>query len=390
MTAPSTQRRLPDAEAELTPEEREERKELADKLKALSEASGAGGGRAEILRKLPGKSRPQYEGQVALDDLVRDPYELVRELYGGGDFQITVRDRNGDYQKGGSFQLSIAGAPKSKADKLEELERKLEEAQRADRAADPMTALLLQTMLEQIREGRKGDGGANVAEIITAVGAIAAPVITALLNRPQPEPTDPLEQVHRLAEVMQVLQGMNGGNRSALERAVDNLSGPLGQFFSSASSTAGAAGLLPRPNPPNGAEPMAKKFPDGAPEWWPLVERVVPQLLRWAANGNDAELRADLVLEEVPDDYLPVLHAQLQRGDEFRAEFFRMVPAAQEHREWFVDFFDRMHVELDAMWVPLEDELEEGELEERDAAELGTQEGTDGAQEEEEAAADSA
>lgn len=99
-------------------------------------------------------------------------------------------------------------------------------------------------------------------------------------------------------------------------------------------------------NPP----PSPAPSPNGRPAWYPVLERAIPQLVAWARAGKDPELRADLVIDDLPDHLLGPVHEQLERGDNFLTEFFEHVPPAGDFRVWFGTFFQRLRFDLDTMY----------------------------------------
>lgn len=337
--------------------------EAARKIRELKAQLGVGGGTAQIFRLETGK-RPTYLDKVGIDELAQDPHELVRSRWGGGDYQVTLRDAGNLYIEGGSVQLSIGGPPAPVPDKFDELERKWTEriaAAKGGEASSPeLVRFMFDTMREQLREIRNppaGAQGANPMEMavsmVTAIQSANAPILEALLaraNKREPERSR-TEELRELLELVTLVQGLsNGGGEksSGLDRVIDKLADPLAGFFSRAApTTSGPPGeppmLPPTPKPP---APV-----DGRPAWYPVLERALPQLVAWARAAKEPELRADLVLDDLPDHLLGPVHEQLLRGEEFVAEFMMHVPAAEPFRPWFVAFFARLRLGLDTMYT---------------------------------------
>ncbi len=326
--------------------------QLATKLHAFREAMGTGDGKAEIFRKLPGQTNRSYLGSIGVDDVVNEPHETLKALFGGGDYQITFRNEHGEYLKGGSFQASIEGAPLNVADtRLEELEKRL--AERGDGQKWTPADMLLMIKAITPQQPDRAEPLELVAGVLTALSPLIAPFIEAKLEKPEP-PADPLEQMNRMAELMVSLKELSSGGDSGslTETMTKHLAPSLGRLLD------GAAGKTPatlQPGQETMTDPPGGKPPQ--PRWFPMLERMVPQFVAWAGGQKDPELRADFVLDEIPDDYLGPIYQELSRGDEFTDEFVAFIPAAAPHREWFEVFFARILAQI----RPLDaGEVEEG------------------------------
>jgi hypothetical protein len=335
--------------------------EAARKIRELKAQLGVGGGTAQIFRLETGK-RPRYLDKVGIDELAQDPHELVRSRWGGGDYQVTLRDAGNLYIEGGSVQLSIGGPPAPEPDKFDELERKWDErvraAQKGDASGPELVRFMFETMREQLRELRNPPAAAasgNPMEMavamVTAIQEANGPILEALLARKSEPARNRTEELRELLELVTLVQGLanNGTEKSSgLDRVIDKLADPLAGFFARAAPTTSG---------PPGAPPMLPPVPppttpaNGRPAWFPLLERAIPSLLGWAKAAKDPELRADLVIDDLPDNLLGPVHEQLSRGEDFLAEFFANVPAAEASRQWFVAFFLRLRADLDTMYV---------------------------------------
>lgn len=339
--------------------------ELAVGLRRIMEEAGVSEGTATVYRKVPGADE-QYLDKIGVDVLEHDVLETLKARFGGGRYHILLRDQHGDYVKGGSLHFNIAGEPKDAGDRMEQLEQKLteqlEKVAGDGKGMDPVTRVMIDTMREQMRELRaelrSRQAAPQADPMQTAVALMAAlqnanqPILEALLSRAE-ERRDPLEELTRMAQLVQLLKDDSGGGMDAIAK---QLASPLGKLLE------GAAGQTPvtQQQPPGGAPMQNPPDPD-RPAWWPVFGRAVPQLLEWAKAGKDPELRADFVLDELPDEYLGPVYEQLSRGDVFMEEFLAAVPAARPHRQWFDDFFVRILAQIRPVELEQPDEDEEPE-----------------------------
>lgn len=340
--------------------------DVGEALRAVMDEAGVSEGSVTCYRKSETTGKEEYLDRVGADLLADDVLGYLKRRWGGGSFRLVLRDGGGVYVKGGNLHFDIAGAPKVEGpedDRLQELERRLQEAAESKGGPDPLMMMMFQTMRDELRELRRrpqetGKGPAELAvELMTAMQASNAPILEALLSRDRDGP-DPMEQVSQILGMAVQLKELSGEG-SGMDKVIGQLANPLGQFFQAQAD--GARHSIAQAAAGDNGDPNTRALPTmtrptDAPAWYPLLERSIPQLLKWAQDGMDPELRADLVLEELPDRYLGPIHETLQRP-EFTAEFLAAVPQAQDVREWFGKFFSRILEGLEAMWEP---ELEEG------------------------------
>lgn len=348
--------------------------EAARKIRELKSQLGVGGGTAQVFRIETGK-RPTYLDKVGIDELAADPHELVRSRWGGGDYQVTLRDSSNQYIEGGSVQLTIGGPPAPTPDRFDELQKRWDErlaaASKGEASGPELMRFMFDTMREQLRELRAppaAAAGGNPLEMavamVSTIQAANAPILEALLARGNREPKERsrTEELRELLELVTLVQGLgNGGGEksSGLDRVIDKLADPLASFFSRAApTTSGPPGAPPMIEPPR---PPAAPAANGRPAWYPLLERAIPHLVAWARAEKDPELRADVVIDDLPDDMLGPVHEQLSRGDNFFTEFMANVPAAEPFRPWFGAFFQRLKFDLDTMYTEGDDEPEKSD-----------------------------
>jgi len=250
------------------------------------------------------------------------------------------------------------------------------ELAKKDGTGTPEVALMLfNTLQEQIRELRRPPEGASSAPVLellggmmSTMGPVLGTLVEKLMERREEPRRDPLEDMARMATIMVQLKDLSSdGGGSGMDVIARELAAPLGRVLS---------GVAPEPIappshqiPPSGGGEPVKRTPTTSssgkprPPWYPHLERMIPTLVQWAAADKDPEVRADFVLEELPDRLLGPIHELLLRGPEFAAEFFDNVPQALDYREWFGQFFGRLLEGLEA-WYQGDEGDGDGELEE--------------------------
>jgi hypothetical protein len=302
---------------------------------------------------------------VQVEDLGEDPYELLRERWGGGEYLITTRDNSGAYMPGNRVRYHLAGPPKDplaveKDEKDAEMEKRLEKL--ADGGGNDS-----RVMVELIRQNNRPPPPppavpppVDHAPLITAIGTMLGPVLAALVKRPDPpEPPPPppsaLEQIEMLGAMMTLAREMNPP-QDGIAGLAKTMGEPIAKLVDAhlSGQTAAPGPGAPQPTPEAGVP---------RPPWYPFLAPIVPQALKWAAAGKDPELRGDLIVDELRDDQVGQVYRVLA-NDSFRGEFFHTFPEAVEHQEWFDILFRRIAGGI----VPPE-ELEAAEKLEREQTE---------------------
>lgn len=320
-------------------EPKETRSEEAQrKWQEIRERDGDMIGTCSVFRIVQGKREEQL-GNVSVDDLGDDPYELLRERWGGGEYVVCTRNEAGVYMAGTRVHYHLAGAPKDpkaveKDGELERLEKRLEKLAEGGSKDSAV-------MVELIRQSSKRPPATDFAPIITAVGTMLAPVLAALVKRPDPpEPPPPpptaLEQIETLGAVLTLAREMNPP-ADGIAGLAKTMGEPIAKLVDAHLS--GDKGLAPGAGAP--AQPPNAEAGVARPGWYQFLSPIVPQALRWAGAEKDAELRGDFIIDELRDDQLgPVYRVLVDPA--FRDEFFREFPEAQPHAEWFDVLFRRI------------------------------------------------
>lgn len=320
----------------------------ADRLFNFLDGLGAGEGYVEvyILRK---NGTRGYKGKYDPETFDLDD---IRDAHGGGRFQFRVHGPKRAYI--GSQTIHIDGPEKDSQLVTE-----------ADSLADKYEAATeeLRTMLEDLKADVPGHGGNSMTELLkvfmsamTYAQGMNAPYLELLAqNRNQGSSADEL--------VKMLIKGMELGREQNPEpdpyaRVLGSLGPPILQAIGANTLGAAAPGLPAPPAP--GAPPVEMNLnPQPRPEWEPLLAPFLPHLQEWAAAGKNPDLRAQLVVDDLPQPVLPLLLGQLGRGEEFLAEFFATRPETRPHETWYRMFWEAIRDQFD--W---EEEAPEGQVEE--------------------------
>ena len=278
---------------------------------------------------------------------------LLRDTYGGGRYQLEVRDGEHQYVKGGRAYITIAGPAKSGT-----------AAQPQGGLVDPTVRFALDTMQKIVTDGReqKASKPQDLPALITAVsGAIVA--LATLLR--QPDSGSKLKELRELLAVVKDLtpepSGRNDGGggegmAGAIIEGVRTLADLVkregrGQLPEPAAGP--GAGEPPAPDAAAGGKPEAGAEappPEQAgQEWLAALRPFLQELLELAADNADPALYADVYVDQLERKQplvLEFLDAKLA-GDPgaaalFQTEFFRAVPEAAQLQPWFVELFTEL------------------------------------------------
>jgi hypothetical protein len=309
----------------------------------LAEALEAGAVAVQIFRRVPGRSgRHSFlatwpAGDVSLDEL--------RDEFGGGDFWLKPTDERGRVMGGGTVTIDGpargADAPRKRPRRGEDLEDEpAPPPGPAPGVAELLTAVVgmqreLKGVLQELRAPHPGYQGQNPAELFTsligAVDTMLKPYRDQLMA-PRGDPDrDRMDDFLRGLELGRGLGAGGSGIGDIAARA----------FLPLMERLNANGGPMPTANPDPAAAAAAP--PTVAPVhhdklWARVVGPRLGELLSWAGAGLNPELRAELVLEEIPPVYYGAILAELERPRMF-AEFLEGVPAAVPVRAWFERFF---------------------------------------------------
>lgn len=309
--------------------------EISDAWRELVAATQDEGGTAIIWRKDRGKD--VWLDTIGVSAIADDPHQYLRSCYGGGEFKLRLKNASGTFIADSIAHLQISGPPIDH-DKTEaaDHEQGADLLRQLDSARGDNTAIMLAMIHEQNENRRSSESSRiNPVEMATALVGALAPIVTALLDRkqePAPAPTMQ-ENIETMTAMMGLAQQMSG-NDSGLGSLVGALAAPIAKLVD-----AGTSGAAPVAQPPEGA-------PIDRPPWFAIFGPVIPALLGWARAGKDPQLRAELVLDELADEQLGLVHSYLS-AEGFSADFFRHVPDAAQTQDWFGAFFDAVLAGID-------------------------------------------
>lgn len=355
MSRPQIARRRPAPAADVTDVPADTREEDApvDSLQAmLAELGGATSAAITVYRAERGQKQ-QYVYKCSPDEFSLD---VLRDKYNGGNFRLYI-SKNGVLYKNVEVAVeprhATSEAAPSDAVALAAAMREGFERQSAALAA------ALRTLAAP--PPPSPFAGINIPEAITAfsalLGVLRPPPV------PAPPPPDPSAHINMLLqgiELAKELKGDSEGEPSVMGLLRDLIKSPLAAQAIAATAAAQPApvshGQLPKPagqRPQPGPQPTVPPIatPSTAQPTQPqgpnMLAHYLGILCTKAAEGSDATLYADLVLDSVPEDQLRAImygHGHASTIDALIA----MRPDVAAHREWFQGLIDTIDGVLQA------------------------------------------
>lgn len=328
-------------EAKTTEKDQEERPDDLQEL--LEQLGGADQVRITVYRYDDRNQRDYLEtihphpGVDLLEDL--------QARFGGGKYFLQFRK---DRKIRANETVRIAGAPKphpslagkddgedvEPEDEVARLRRELEERteelrQRETRDLIKGLADRVEALAADVRRPPPDAERQNPMELaISLVGAFQTstqPYLQALLERPSSE-VSPEVMMDLFFRGIEAADRMKSGNEYL--SVVREFKPLMSRLLDGAHGSGGPIGA-------DGA-PMTATQP--APLWHQVFGPYVGEMVKWASLGLNPELRAALVLEELPEEYVDVVGEAVHR-DGFVEEFVQAVPQAEPHSSWFRIFF---------------------------------------------------
>lgn len=278
-----------------------------------------------------------------VDNLPAESFSLdvVKDSWGGGEYQVRPKNPAGQYIKGTTRTFTIAGAPR-------EPSAEPDPAPTPDPLAGQLGTLrdLMQGIRDDLRE-RRASGGTDPLELgIKLAGQIQqanTPLLEQLIKlstSKREEARDPLEMLDHVLEVADRVRAGSSGESSGV---VNQLGRELITLFR---ESRGAAAARPTPGP-RGAPPVTPNRDPSEPSWVPFMAQSVPSLLQLARAGRDPNTYAVVLLDQLPEPAVEYLGRLLGEGDSFRDSFYLRFPeTAADHRYWFDQLFDALRAEL--------------------------------------------
>jgi len=289
-----------------------------------------------VYRRGPGGK--EFCGPVQPDEFT---LELIRQRYGGGafDFRI-VKGRK--YVKGKSARIAgplvnLATRIPTEDTRERDTRREAEEEERRERlaglsVADQLLELRrdMRDMLGALRNPPQAAQNANpvmmALELSKNMQSMMRPYVDAL--QAKKEERDPADMVELIRLGMELAEGRQGA-RDPYAGVIKEFGIPLLKMLSPGATA---------PTPPEAAPIMPEPTtPLEALRPW------LPTLIHWATRGADPRLRADFIVDEIPDGFSDML-AQFVSGPEALTQFLNAFPEAMPFRVWFEGLFYGLRV----------------------------------------------
>lgn len=311
---------------------------------ALAALAGTTEARVDVYRTNRRSGAQEYMGRLGVEEF---DLERVRDRWGGGKFQFRAV-KGSKYVK--AVTVSVAGPYKDMLDEESPEERderrgaevdakrkELEGAGMADAVASLRADL--REFLREVRNpppaAQQADPARMTTELLTTVQTMMQPYLEMMrermADRGDRRDVDPMEYLRLGLDIAE----SRGGGDSGYESVVRSLGLPLlAQLQAQGAAERGAPAAF-TPNPPAGAGEEAAMQPTDA---LAALAPWVPTLLGWANADSDPEIRADFVVDELPDKWLAMLGRFCAQPDALTA-FLNRYPRTMEHRVWFERFF---------------------------------------------------
>ena len=307
--------------------------DVQDMLAELGEAAPS----VQVKRRNPRNRKWEFLDNVPADDF---SLGFMRDLYGGGDYQVRAKDASGQYIGGATRTFSIAGQPKDPTDEEEQAGQ-----------LDTLTELM-RGIRDDLRS-RQAAGGTDPLELGVKLSTIIQESIKPfqerileLTTREQGAQVDPLDLIDRAMELADRFRGDSGDSGSV----VKDLGRELLTVFRQ--NRAGAPAGGPRPTP--GGPTVNASTDPSEPTWVPFLRQSMPQLLHLARLRRNPETYAEVLLDQVGAGGQTFIAHVMETDPAFLDKFYLRFPEAGEHRYWF----DQLFADLQDMLLGTEEEPE--------------------------------
>ena len=253
--------------------------------------------------------------------------DAIREIFGGGKYQVRFRRPGGAFLK--QPMIKILGVKRQR------------EGDTPAAAAESPRLDRLERLLEKLLERGSSGGGNDAVGLATAMAAAQGPLLAAIAEAKRPSSPDMAGMMDVMMRMMEFARDGNGGG--GYGEVVKNFGAPLLELLNRATGGGAplppARELAPAPNPSAAA-------PTGAPGWYAVLQPQLPTLLQLAALHADVEFWAVKTLDLADDAALEWIKFELERREAFDAEFYQWVPDAVPHRDWMTRFWDALAEEV--------------------------------------------
>lgn len=287
---------------------------------------------------------------------------VVKDYYGGGDFDLraygpSTKSNSSGYL--GRVGLAIAGPPKSEdpdgtkgelarerkaREAAEDRAREAEKARGEDRIAAALGEI--RDFMREVRnpppQAATADPFKMAVELVTHLSDRMEPHVQQL---PQAPVTDPMAITTAILETFRMgmeMGAMGSGEGGGYMDVINRLGMPLMRILDRMSGGNGAVEMVTAGDGAQGApQPEAPQtLKDVLAQWTPTITT-------WAASGANPELRADLVVDELPDTWLDELEGLLRtEGAGAITRVLGWFPDLMPHRVWVQRFLDRLSADL--------------------------------------------
>jgi len=316
----------------------------SEKLNRLIEQWEDGGGYVEVYR-YDKKGGRQFLTRYGIDTF---DLQTLQTDFGGGRYQCRLFTPGKKYL--GAQTVEIWGEPRevSKTPEGKSLAELFEESQKEIKA-----------MVEAVKNPPPQAEGRHPFELalglLASFQAMQAPYLEALLTKTKGKEVSSTELLDVFFKGMEAARDM-APEADPYASVIKTFGPQIAAVLSNRATQETTGQSAMRPNPPELGRGPVDTSP--RPPWDMMLLRHLPTLQSWAARGKDPGVRALWVLDDIPEEALPLLLEQLGRGEEFMQDFFRLHPETRPQEGWFRDFFSGMYNEFD--W---EDEGREGGVE---------------------------
>lgn len=339
----------------------------ADVLATIEAFKGTGvsGSEIGIRRRAPNGTVFQYCGTWPVEDFT---LEAVKQAYGGGDYKVQHKTKEGKFGK--SIQFAINYAAKAATDPvtgqnnntdqtaLVEAIRTLRDLKAAPApSSDGLNSQTIMTimmesskqqmmMMAEVAKAIAGRPAETTRPGVDVVGLITAlsPLAIAVLNRPAGGVGSLKEQVETLKSLKDVVEN-NESDPSMLDKIM-KVAGPLAGPIVGALMNRGQPQMMPAPQTQVQTEQqpqqqIAQSSEAGpvpvqqSPRLCDIIRPYFPILVNSAAKGSDPEFVLDMI-DEVVDPRLVVLVTDALKQENWRETLFENHPLVTgQYKAWF-------------------------------------------------------
>lgn len=303
----------------------------ADIVRAANELSGAdSGAKVHVYKLLPkeqkGTCLPYAAGDFSLERLMDD--------YGGGTYQITIRHAHGPIFKR-STETLVERREKPGAPAIDVSLIKREAKAEYEAANAPVMALMSKAFDAMIGRGPIAgvDPAASMNQMLEGAERIAK------IGNKSREGTSELEH---LAHLVKFVDSIRGGSA---EKPDNTGIGLVRDLIGMVRDAKPARLVAPGGDTANGEGEGMNVFIRE------LFASYGGVFLRAAEAGSDAQVYAQLLCDQVPPKFYPVVAAQLKRPDWFE-QLAALDPRVAPHRAWIEELRTAFLTAVDAVLKP--------------------------------------